>query len=272
MSMDYHLHTRHSMDSQQSMEDLCQAALRQGLREICLTDHYEPHHPMPGSDLPPVKEILLPELEAARARFPSLTIRLGIEIGDNPPWHEEIKAWLEGWPLDYRLLSLHLVDGLDPYFPEYFERYGRDRGKAYAAYAQALLKSLQSWAPKDYDAMAHIGYVSKKAPFPEAQRPFRWTDAPDVLDEILGILARDGKALEINTSGYAYSDQPLPGEDLLRRFRALGGEFVVLGSDAHSPDRVGQYFSKAMALAQACGFRYTLSFQARKASVMPLKC
>lgn len=269
--MDYHLHTRHSMDSRQTMEALCQAALLQGLREICVTDHYEPHHPLTSFNLPPQREALLADLEEARLRFPSLSIRLGMEIGDHPQWHEEIIGWLDEWPLDYRLLSLHLVEGLDPYFSEYFERYGQDRATAYDAYARALLRSLKSWKPEEYDAFAHIGYVSKKAPFPGPQRSFRWSDAPDTLDELLRLLAQQGKALEVNTSGYAFSDQPLPGPDILRRFRELGGEFIVFGSDAHVPERVGQFFDRALALVLACGFRHTLSFQARQARVVSLE-
>lgn len=270
MFCDYHLHTWHSMDCEQSLTTLCTAAVQKGLQEICLTDHYEPHHPRPGSDVPPLRENLLPELEEARARFPMLRIKLGIEIGDFPQWHCEIVEWLEHWPLDYRLLSLHLVEGLDPYFQEYFDHYEQDRVRAYRAYAQALCLSVRSWKPEEYDALAHIGYVAKKAPYGPAERPLRWKDAPEEIDEVLQTLALHGKALEINTSGYPVFQAPLPNADVLTRFKALGGEFVIFGSDAHVPENVGQFMPDAYAMAIECGFRYTLSFDKRKPTPLPI--
>lgn len=73
--LDYHLHTCHSMDCEQSLDTLCAAAVRTGLTEICITDHTEFGHPYPGSDVPPVVEDWLADIEAAREAWPQLTIR-----------------------------------------------------------------------------------------------------------------------------------------------------------------------------------------------------
>ena len=43
--MDYHLHTVHSFDGRQTIQELCESTLRQGVEEICLTEHIEPGHP-----------------------------------------------------------------------------------------------------------------------------------------------------------------------------------------------------------------------------------
>jgi len=51
--MDYHLHTYHSMDGRQSMEELCRTMAERGVEEICLTEHIEPGHPDPNADIPP---------------------------------------------------------------------------------------------------------------------------------------------------------------------------------------------------------------------------
>ena len=68
--LDYHLHTCHSMDCEQSLDTLCAAAVRTGLTEICITDHTEFGHPYPGSDVPPVVEDWLADIEAAREAWP----------------------------------------------------------------------------------------------------------------------------------------------------------------------------------------------------------
>ena len=49
--MDYHLHTLHSMDGRQSMDELCQTMIERGVQEICLTEHIEPGHPEEGADI-----------------------------------------------------------------------------------------------------------------------------------------------------------------------------------------------------------------------------
>ena len=85
------------------------------------------------------------------------------------------------------------------------------------------------------------------------------------LDAILRTLARSGKALEINTSGLR---QPygmcLPHEPIVRRFKELGGEYISLGSDAHSVQDVGKNLSDGAALAKLCGFDKITYYVARK--------
>lgn len=55
--MDYHLHTIHSFDGEQTMDELCAAMVEKGVEEICITEHYEPGFPDPEGDIPPVWDI-----------------------------------------------------------------------------------------------------------------------------------------------------------------------------------------------------------------------
>ena len=112
--MDYHLHTIHSMDGRQTVDELCRTMAERGVEEICLTEHIEPGHPDPSVDIPPVWENWFREIKEARARYPQLIIRTGVEIGDNPACRSETMALMDSLPLDFRLLSLHLVNGVDP--------------------------------------------------------------------------------------------------------------------------------------------------------------
>lgn len=116
--MDYHLHTNHSMDGRQTMPELCETMLARGVQEIALTEHIEPGHPEEEMDVPPVWADWFAEIARCRAAYPALIIRSGIEIGDNPLCRAETKALLDTLPLDFRLLSLHLVNGVDCYDSE----------------------------------------------------------------------------------------------------------------------------------------------------------
>lgn len=268
MFADYHMHCRHSMDGLQTMEEACRAALAAGLDEICFTDHIEPGHPDPGTDVPIDMDARAREMEAARAMFPQLKIRNGIEIGDNPVCRTETLAYLNRYPLDYRLLSMHLIDGVDAYYdpsfnrPSYFE--GKTRAEAYKLYARCRLEQLRAWDPADYDGLAHFGFVAKFAPYPAEIKPFLLEDAPEEIDEALRLLAKAGKPLEINTSGWKTTSEPLPARGIVRRFREVGGEFVIFGSDSHMVEYVGYRLKDARQMALDCGFRYAVTFEKRE--------
>lgn len=250
------------MDCTMPLDTLCEAAIARGLDEICITDHTEFGHPDPASDVPPDAMAWLADIERARAKYPGLVIRAGLEIGDNPRCRERIKAWHFPLPLDFHLLSLHLIDNEDPYFPDFFDN--RDQDTFYRRYVESKLESVLQWDASEYEAMAHLGYCAKFAPYPVQERPLRWRHAPDQLDTLFKTLAEGGKALEINTSGRRTMNECIPDRELVTRFRELGGEFVTLGSDAHLPEHVGNWIDDAGALAKACGIRYALTFQQRK--------
>lgn len=262
MRTDYHLHSAYSIDSEMSMEALCEAAIAAGLSEICLTEHTDFGAPNPLSDVALRTEEWLADIERMRGLYPSLTIRAGIEVGDNPACRERIKAWHAALPLDFLLLSLHLVDNLDPYLPEYFE--GRSQDAAYRAYVEAKLESILAWEPEEFDSMAHLGFCAKFAPYPPKQRPLRYRHAPDHFDALFARLAQGGKAMEINTSGRRTMGEFIPDRELIERFVACGGEFVTLGSDAHFPEHVGNWIDEARMLAKACGVRYAVTYERRR--------
>lgn len=258
--VDYHVHSKHSFDSLTEIREYCEKTFSENVAEICFTEHIEPHHPRPACDVPPVFEAWLEDIARAREEYPMLTLRAGIEIGDNAPYREEIYAVLDALALDYRLLSLHLVDNVDPYDAEFFA--GRTQEQAYARYVEQRLESVMHFT--DYDALAHLGYCGKFAPFPPETRPLRWHHAPDHLDVLLRHLAQNGRALEINTSGLKQTDSTIPGWDILRRFAELGGEFVTLGSDAHKANDLGYRLEDARRVALTAGLRWGVTFDQRR--------
>jgi len=88
--------------------------------------------------------------------------------------------------------------------------------------------------------------------------------AADIDAALQAVVAR-GKGLEINTSPLGNGlAEPCPGLYILRRYRALGGETLVFGSDAHQTPRVGQHFEEARQLALAAGFTRLARYRERQ--------
>ena len=259
--MDYHLHTVHSMDGRQTMDELCAAMVERGVQEICLTEHIEPGHPGKGVDVPPVWNVWFNEIERMRQKYPMLTIRAGIEIGDNPVCREETKHLLDTLPLDFRLLSLHLVNGVDCYDQEkYFT--GKTRNAAYREYVEAKVESVTSW--EDFDSVAHIGYVAKFSAFTGQERPLRYDDAPDAFDTLFRYMIEMDKCLEINTSGYVVTGDTLPHSTIIIRYIELGGELFTFGSDSHDTARDYADIERAKDAVRAMGGKYQAAFCQRE--------
>ena len=116
-----------------------------------------------------------------------------------------------------------------------------------------------------FDALAHPDLV--KIMFPQQ---WRLDDVLDVVRPALDRIAKTGIALELNTSGL---HKPLP--EFMPEMRFLTEMHqrkipVVLGSDAHWPDRVGADFTTALELLQTIGYTHTTVFLNRKPHQIPI--
>ena len=106
---------------------------------------------------------------------------------------------------------------------------------------------------------------------PEKNRYSDYREHLEIIDEILKLLIRLGKGIELNTAGYKYGlGHPNPGEDILKRYRALGGEIITTGSDAHKPEHMAYCFDRLGSLLKSCGFSHYTVFRNRKPEFIPL--
>ena len=235
---DFHIHSRVSFDGHDTGEALALAAKNAGLKEICFTDHldYDPLEQM---------GILAFDTEAYNAEYdrldiPGLKIRRGMEFGMTADNVAQFKADLQRRPFDFVLGSIHFVDNLDVYFPEFWA--GKTVFQAERRYLEATLECVQIHS--DFDVLAHLTYIGKTSAHP-APRAVPYSEHREIIDEILRTLVSKGKGLEMNTSGVDRCGDYLPSADMFRRFKELGGEIVTVGSDAHRCDRIGQYTHRA---------------------------
>lgn len=253
---DYHLHTHVSYDSESKPEDVVQAALKAGLKEICFTDHrdYDP--------LDPDRYLRFTVEDYAAAydhlQAGGLKIRRGFEFGMLRDNAEQFHKDVQQRKYDFVIGSVHFVDDLDPYFAPFWQ--GKTMDQAETMYLELILECVQ--AHDDFDVLGHLTYLSKAWANP-THRPIEYKKYREIADEILKVLAQKGKGMECNTSGLDPCGVFLPSEDYLRRFKELGGEIVTVGSDAHNIERVGQYCKDACALVCEI-FGHVCTFEDRK--------
>ena len=253
---DYHMHSRVSFDAQETGEAMAKAALANGLKEICFTDHldYDPLSKMLGMTF----DNAAYSAEYDLLEIPGLKIRRGMEFGMSPHNLAQFREDLQRRPFDFVLGSVHFAEDLDIYFPEYWE--GKTVFQAERRYLETTLECVNIHS--DFDVLAHLSYISKSLSHP-APRPLPFEEHREIIDEILRVVAAKGKGLEMNTSGIDRCGGFLPTADIFRRFKELGGEIITVGSDAHNTARVGQYVFDVCEIFRDI-FGYVCTFENRQ--------
>lgn len=266
MYCDFHLHSSFSSDSESPMESMIQQGIRLGLPVMCFTEHMDLDFPCKTlsflTDLPVYEETLL---RLKRQYQDSIELCFGLEMGLQPHLKKEIPKLAASLDFDFLIGSTHLADRLDPYEKDFYE--GRTEQEAYERYFEVLLKNLHTFSC--FDTCGHIDYVVRYGP--NKNKEYSYRKYADLLDEILKILIHKGIGLECNTAGFKYKlGHPHPTEEVLIRYRELGGEILTLGSDAHMPEHIAYDFPRAGELLKACGFRYYTIFRKRKPEFLKL--
>ena len=253
---DCHMHSIVSFDGHNTGLELAQAAASRGLKEICFTDHVDFVSGAPVQTM--VFDVPRYNQEYDGLEVPGLKIRKGMEFGLTEGNQSLLLQRLSQRHYDFVLGSVHFVDGLDVYFQEFWQ--DKIPAQAQRRFLEQTLAMVQ--AHQDFDVLAHMTFLMK-SPYNPVRAPLSSDAHREIIEEILKVLVRKGKGLEMNTSGVDRSVGFLPTIDVFRRFKELGGEIVTVGSDAHRTDRVGQYcLQAAQMLAEIFG--YVCTFQDRE--------
>ena len=253
---DFHMHSTVSFDGNDSAAEMIKAAQAMGLREICFTDHID--YVKDPDDLSMVFDTDVYNAAYDDLEAYGVKIRRGMEFGMYPDNAEMLKKDLQRRKFDFVLGSVHFVGDEDVYFSPYWD--GKTVFEAERRYLEETLACVQ--AHDDFDVLAHLTYISK-ARAHHAPRPVPLEDHREIVDEILRVLARKGKGLEMNTSGVDRCGDFLPYGAYFRRFKELGGQIVTVGSDAHTASRVGQYAARACEILREI-FGYVCTFEDRR--------
>jgi len=259
--VDYHIHTRFSVDSQSSPARCCLAARQAGVEEICFTDHLDVHPVDPGFGY--FDPGGYSRAVTAVAGFPGVSVRLGLEVGFDRRSHADLLAYLEAHPLplDFVLGSVHVVE--DRLLDTFLLSAGNHE-PAISAYLDEVEAAVRAAAShRLFDVLGHLDVFKRYLPGGHGRS--RLARFQDRIDSILELAAAGGVGLEVNTSGLRNRlGETLPALEVVRRFRELGGEILTVGSDSHREGDVGAGIDAALDIARAAGFRAITVFRQRQ--------
>lgn len=266
MISDFHLHTEFSGDSDTPVRNQVERAIALGMKEICITDHHDYGADFADIDFSLDTDAYLLYMKQVQQEYQDrIRVNIGVELGLQLHVREHLSEYEKSYPFDFIIGSSHFIDRMDPYYPEYF--IGRTEQDAYEHYFEVTHKRIQ--AMDCFDVCGHLDYIIRYGA--NRNRSYSLKQYQDYIDPILKILIERGKGLECNTSGYKYHlGHPHPSEEILTRYRELGGEILTVGSDAHKPEHLGYCFQEAAELLKSCGFRYYTVYHNRKPEFIPL--
>lgn len=238
---DYHMHSRVSFDSKEDPANIIKAAEKMGLREICFTDHTDYFLNVEQQKWVFDQNVYSENYD--HLTHPTIKIRRGMEFGLKPYNAAQLAADAKLRDYDFILGSVHFVNEVDVYERSYWDNISVE-----AAEIQYLEETLRCVQHHDgYDVLGHLTYLSK-CPGHPTHKNIDLDKYRDIVEEILKVVIDKGKGIEVNTSGVDRCGDFLPGMNYVRLYKALGGQIITIGSDAHTADRVGQYSHEAAAL------------------------
>lgn len=257
---DYHIHTIFS-DGKASPLDYVKRAAVAGISELGFSEHLSLFRENQEWCMDPENAgNYIGHLEQLKNNSEGIIIRKGLEIDYYPGKEEELGKFLDTLDLDYRIGSVHyLGEKTVDNGPDFYE--GKDIDRLFDNYFDTVIAAVSSGL---FDFIAHCDLIRIYGFKPAAEQQYNYR-------RLAQSMKKYDVAFEVNTNG---RNRPLadfyPDRRYLNIFREEGVP-VCINSDAHFPERLGQFFDEAYLLVEAAGYTETATFTNRKRTMRPIR-
>ncbi len=258
-----HVHTSNSPDCHYSADVVAQAAYHAGVSGISITDHCSASNFI-SFDTYNIAKASVADAKRLKNQYnDQLEIFCGIEFDEMIWCSDYAKRIIESMDFDIVLASVHKVRKCPT--GQYFSRidFSKLSEEDIHTYAGWYFEDVLETAKKcDFDVLSHLTIIARYI-CGKYGRSLDLSRFTSVTDEILKVLISRGKALEVNTSEVSNVGL-IPDKEILMHYKALGGELVTIGTDAHIPEKIVHGFSVAAETLKECGFEYYTYYKNRK--------
>lgn len=263
---DFHIHSDFSIDSKASMDSMCISAIEKKLKGVCFTDHIDLEVTKDKLDFQFRVPDYLRSIKSMKYRYKEkIDVFTGIEIGMQDGLEDRYEKILESGDFDFVIMSVHNLGGDSEFVDDFLKNI--DPLQGLSVYYQTLYECVKSF--NNYDVLGHIDFIDRY--FDNEGKIPKYDQVFPIIEDILKIVIENDKGIEINTAGIQYGlDSPHPKLSILKLYRDLGGKIVTIGSDAHSPDFIGENFKLAKSTLKKLGFEYSYIYDDRKKIPMKL--
>jgi histidinol-phosphatase (PHP family) len=248
IATDYHAHSTFSPDARDSIPAMCAQAHLRGIRTLAITDHAEWH---PQWCTQPNWERYFAAIADARVQYAEapLEILTGVELGNPHQFLDEVRPFLDTYQFDVTVLSVHWLYGENIHNEACFR--GRDPQDVYRDYFRSMRRMVEC-VPGTF--VAHFDRIFWRGV--RLGVPFHEHAIRREAEEAFAAIIDRGLGLELNTKHLAGSpDWHHALVTLLSWYKEMGGNRVVVNSDAHATHHLLQNQELALTLLHAAGIR-----------------
>ncbi|MFD0715195.1 histidinol-phosphatase [Paenibacillus sp. GCM10027626] len=267
---DIHTHHYRCGHAFGDIEDYIKAGIAAGLTAIGISDH-SPYfassedQPHPGiamakSDFTAyIDEVL--RLKSVYAD--KIDVLLGME-SDFYPEHADIyRNMYRSYPFDYIIGSVHQTRGVSIFNRHRWDKLNEQQQIEEKNHYYDLIR--QSASSGMFQILGHIDAMKGYYP------AFSNIPADAAIDETLQVIADNGVAIEINTSGKTKKVGGwYPSDAILERACRCGVD-VTFGSDAHKPERVADEWDEVRQRLKEIGFKHWVYFKQKEKITVPIE-
>jgi len=256
---DYHTHSYRCGHAVGTMDEYIESAISKGIDEIGLTDHLHLYFDPPEKRNPQwaMSEDQYPvhyeEMLKLRDRYHGKTRVLVSVEADYVQGHEDaLLGILDSYEFDYVLGGVHFMDGWLIDDPEQVHRYLEERvAEIYRRYFANVQRAMRLGV---FDVIAHLDLPKKFGHLPEE-------DLSDLVAETLDVAKETDSVLEVSTAGLRKpTNEIYPSPSILSMMRERDIP-IVLSSDSHDPNDVGQGYDVSIALVRQAGYDEIATFE-----------
>ena len=271
--IDCHTHTQFSMDSDADINECIKKAKEIGLKAYAITDHCEcncwyPAEYYQNTDLSDYFnysqdfENSVSAVTALKEKFPDFNIICGTELGQALLSPEIAEKVISDKRLDFVIGSVHQIkDEKDFYYIDY-TKYNHSQLHDLLQRYFTEIYELCKWGK--FDVLGHLTYCLRYMKCINGI-DFDISVFDEIIAESFRELARHGKGIEINTSGFRQGfGDAFPCLKYVKLYKDMGGEIVSVGSDAHTPEDIGCNVKDGIQIAQQDGFTKICYFKNRQ--------
>lgn len=250
MVCDMHIHTKFSCDSKEELERYCCEALKNGVKALCFTDHVDFNKNDFGYGFYNPTDFFIEFNEIKDKYSKKIKLLCGIEFSEPHLYKDELLG-LGKLPYDYIIGSIHYW--YNDMFPSLMIKDNIPIELCYEYYWKAVYSEVISGG---FDCLGHFDFPKRYYGRVKIDN--------SILPNIFYAMIRNNICLEINTSSLRKNVfQSMPDREILSIYKACGGAYITIGSDAHIAEDLAADYKYAKDLISYYDFK-EVYFQKRK--------
>lgn len=264
MLTDCHTHTHNSFDADKdTVKQRCEKAVELGLYAMAITDHCEANRFYPKEyynitensvnneyNYKSAYENSVAETTELKEEYKNkFNLICGIELGQATADEDVSDIIFNDKRVDFIIGSMHELPGHEDF---YFLDYSKENvPKLMEENFNEIYKLCKQ---NKFDVLGHLTYALR---YIEGEQKIKVDilKYKDIIAEIFTEIIKNGKGIEINTSGLRQKyGKTFPSIEYIELYKDLGGKIITFGSDSHSTADLGAGISESIEIAKKAGF------------------